>query len=90
MVRVITKIEHEEAVEVYDLIEKKNALRNLEKLLGNKYKKEELHSRCKKDYEAVNQLYQKWWDKIIKKYRLDIYQGSSLSVDIIAEDIRLM
>ena len=72
---------------VYELIEKRNALSNLKKLLEGKEKNKYLYCQCKNDYDKINEMYQMWWENIIEKYQLGTCVEERLIVDVVGEKI---
>ena len=63
----ICRLTNHEATQVYELIEKRNALSNLKKLLEGKEKNKYLYCQCKNDYDKIKRMYQMWWENIIEK-----------------------
>ena len=83
----ICRLTNHEATQVYELIEKRNALSNLKKLLEGKEKNKYLYCQCKNDYDKINEMYQMWWENIIEKYQLGTYVEERLIVDVVGEKI---
>lgn len=83
----ICRLTNHEATQVYELIEKRNALSNLKKLLEGKEKNKYLYCQCKNDYDKINEMYQMWWENIIEKYQLDTCVEERLIVDVVGEKI---
>ncbi len=73
----ITKIEEEERKVGLNLLEKKNALCNLQMILEEK----ELIKNCQKEHEMVVQEYEQWWKEIIDKYCHEYPEGEKFIVD---------
>ena len=88
--KILAKLSHEETKKVYNIIEKKLALENLEKCLVGQEKKNELYIKCKKEKEEIELQYEKWWDYMICKYQLQDYPYAELTVDAIGETIQLV
>ena len=83
----ICRLTNHEATQVYELIEKRNALSNLKKLLEGKEKNKYLYCQCKNDYDKINEMYQMWWENIIEKYQLGTCVEERLIVDVVGEKI---
>lgn len=83
----ICRLTNHEATQVYELIEKRNALSNLKKLLEGKEKNKYLYCQCKNDYDKTNEMYQMWWENIIEKYQLGTCVEERLIVDVVGEKI---
>ena len=83
----ICRLTNHEATQVYELIEKRNALSNLKKLLEGKDKNKYLYCQCKNDYDKINEIYQMWWENIIEKYQLGTCVEERLIVDVVGEKI---
>ena len=83
----IWRLTNHEATQVYELIEKRNALSNLKKLLEGKEKNKYLYCQCKNDYDKINEMYQMWWENIIEKYQLGTCVEERLIVDVVGEKI---
>lgn len=83
----ICRLTNHEATQVYELIEKRNALSNLKKLLEVKEKNKYLYCQCKNDYDKINEMYQMWWENIIEKYQLGTCVEERLIVDVVGEKI---
>lgn len=83
----ICRLTNHEATQVYELIEKRNALSNLKKLLEGKEKNKYLYCQCKNDYDKINEMYQMWWENIIEKYQLCTCVEERLIVDVVGEKI---
>ena len=83
----ICRLTNHEATQVYELIEKRNALSNLKKLLEGKEKNKYLYCQCKNDYDKINEMYQMWWENIIEKYQLGTCVEERLLVDVVGEKI---
>ena len=83
----ICRLTNHEATQVYELIEKRNALSNLKKLLEGKEKNKYLYCQCKNDYDKINEMYQMWWENIIEKYQLGTCGEERLIVDVVGEKI---
>lgn len=83
----ICRLTNHEATQVYELIEKRNALSNLKKLLERKEKNKYLYCQCKNDYDKINEMYQMWWENIIEKYQLGTCVEERLIVDVVGEKI---
>ena len=83
----ICRLTNHEATQVYELIEKRNALSNLKKLLEGKEKNKYLYCQCKNDYDKINEMYQMWWENIIEKYQLGTCVEERLIVDVFGEKI---
>ena len=83
----ICRLTNHEATQVYELIEKRNALSNLKKLLEGKEKNKYLYCQCKNDYGKINEMYQMWWENIIEKYQLGTCVEERLIVDVVGEKI---
>lgn len=83
----IYRLTNHEATQVYELIEKRNALSNLKKLLEGKEKNKYLYCQCKNDYDKINEMYQMWWENIIEKYQLGTCVEERLIVDVVGEKI---
>ena len=83
----ICRLTNHEATQVYELIEKRNALSNLKKLLEGKEKNKYLYCQCKNDYDKINEMYQMWWENIIEKYQLGSCVEERLIVDVVGEKI---
>ena len=83
----ICRLTNHEATQVYELIEKRNALSNLKKLLEGKEKNKYLYCQCKNDYDKINEMYQMWWENIIEKYQLGTCVEERLIVDVDGEKI---
>lgn len=83
----ICRLTNHEATQVYELIEKRNALSNLKKLLEGKEKNKYLYCQCKNDYDKINEMYQMWWENIIEKYQLGRCVEERLIVDVVGEKI---
>ena len=83
----ICRLTNHEATQVYELIEKRNALSNLRKLLEGKEKNKYLYCQCKNDYDKINEMYQMWWENIIEKYQLGTCVEERLIVDVVGEKI---
>ena len=83
----ICRLTNHEATQVYELIEKRNALSNLKKLLEGKEKNKYLYCQCKNDYDKINEMYQMWWENIIEKYQLGTCVEERLIVDVVGEEI---
>ena len=83
----ICRLTNHEATQVYELIEKRNALSNLKKLLEWKEKNKYLYCQCKNDYDKINEMYQMWWENIIEKYQLGTCVEERLIVDVVGEKI---
>lgn len=83
----ICRLTNYEATQVYELIEKRNALSNLKKLLEGKEKNKYLYCQCKNDYDKINEMYQMWWENIIEKYQLGTCVEERLIVDVVGEKI---
>lgn len=83
----ICRLTNHEATQVYELIEKRNALSNLKKLLEGKEKNKYLYCQCKNDYDKINEMYQMWWENIIEKYQLGTCVEEGLIVDVVGEKI---
>ena len=83
----ICRLTNHEATQVYELIEKRNALSNLKKLLEGKEKNKYLYCQCKNDYDKINEMYQMWWENIIEKYQLGTCVEERLIVDVAGEKI---
>lgn len=81
----ICRLTNHEATQVYELIEKRNALSNLKKLLEGKEKNKYLYCQCKNDYDKINEMYQMWWENIIEKYQLGTCVEERLIVDVVGE-----
>ena len=79
----ICRLTNHEATQVYELIEKRNALSNLKKLLEGKEKNKYLYCQCKNDYDKINEMYQMWWENIIEKYQLGTCVEERLIVDVV-------
>ena len=67
--KVLAKITLEEADDIIQLIEKKNALNNLALLLEKKEGKKELLKECNAEKDMVYKLYQYRWTYILKNYK---------------------
>ena len=83
----ICRLTNHEATQVYELIEKRNALSNLKKLLEGKEKNKYLYCQCKNDYDKINEMYQMWWENIIEKYQLGTCVEERVIVDVVGEKI---
>lgn len=83
----ICRLTNHEATQVYELIEKRNALSNLKKLLEGKEKNKYLYCQCKNEYDKINEMYQMWWENIIEKYQLGTCVEERLIVDVVGEKI---
>lgn len=83
----ICRLTNHEATQVYELIEKRNALSNLKKLLEGKEKNKYLYCQCKNDYDKINEMYQMWWENIIEKYQLGTCVEERLIVDVVGKKI---
>ena len=83
----ICRLTNHEATQVYELIEKRNALSNLKKLLEGKEKNKYLYRQCKNDYDKINEMYQMWWENKIEKYQLGTCVEERLIVDVVGEKI---
>ena len=83
----ICRLTNHEATQVYELIEQRNALSNLKKLLEGKEKNKYLYCQCKNDYDKINEMYQMWWENIIEKYQLGTCVEERLIVDVVGEKI---
>ena len=83
----ICRLTNHEATQVYELIEKRNALSNLKKLLEGKEKNKYLYCQCKNDYDKINEMYQMWGENIIEKYQLGTCVEERLIVDVVGEKI---
>ena len=83
----ICRLTNHEATQVYELIEKRNALSNLKKLLEGKEKNKYLYCQCKNDYDKINEMYQMWWENIVEKYQLGTCVEERLIVDVVGEKI---
>ena len=83
----ICRLTNHEATQVYELIEKRNALSNLKKLLEGKEKNKYLYCQCKNDYDKINEMYQMWWENIIEKYQLGTCVEERLIGDVVGEKI---
>ena len=83
----ICRLTNHEATQVYELIEKRNALSNLKKLLEGKEKNKYLYCQCKNDYDKINEMYQMWWENIIEKYQLGTCVEERLIIDVVGEKI---
>ena len=83
----ICRLTNHEATQVYELIEKRNALSNFKKLLEGKEKNKYLYCQCKNDYDKINEMYQMWWENIIEKYQLGTCVEERLIVDVVGEKI---
>lgn len=83
----ICRLTNHEATQVYELIEKRNALSNLKKLLEGKEKNKYLYCQSKNDYDKINEMYQMWWENIIEKYQLGTCVEERLIVDVVGEKI---
>lgn len=83
----ICRLTNHEATQVYELIEKRNSLSNLKKLLEGKEKNKYLYCQCKNDYDKINEMYQMWWENIIEKYQLGTCVEERLIVDVVGEKI---
>ena len=83
----ICRLTNHESTQVYELIEKRNALSNLKKLLEGKEKNKYLYCQCKNDYDKINEMYQMWWENIIEKYQLGTCVEERLIVDVVGEKI---
>lgn len=83
----ICRLTNHEATQVYELIEKRNALSNLKKLLEGIEKNKYLYCQCKNDYDKINEMYQMWWENIIEKYQLGTCVEERLIVDVVGEKI---
>ena len=87
--QILANLSHEETIYVYDLIEKKFALENLELCLPELDDKKDLYIKCKVEKEETERRYDQWWDSMIEKYQLQNYPYENLVVDAIAETIQL-
>jgi CXXX repeat modification system protein len=87
--KVLAKITLEEADDIIQLIEKKNALNNLALLLEKKEGKKELLKECNAEKDMVYKQYQKWWTYILNKYKLHNYPIESIYVDAYERIVKL-
>lgn len=87
--QILANLSHEETTYVYDLIEKKFALENLELCLADEKDKQDLYCKCKKEKEETEQKYDQWWSDMIEKYQLQEYPYEKLMVDAIGETIQM-
>ncbi|MGF0034297.1 CXXX repeat peptide modification system protein [Bariatricus sp. SGI.154] len=83
--RRLGKIEEKECKEGLKLLEKKNALHNLQMIL----EENELFKRCQKEYEMVIQNYNQWWEIIIDKYYGTCSEGENFMVDFAKGELYL-
>ena len=79
---LVQEISIVEKNEINELIEKKNALNNLAKVL-NESNDKELYKRCKDELAKINKLYTEWWEKVINEYPLENNKNDELYVDAI-------
>lgn len=79
--KTIAMISEEEAKQASDLIEKRNALRNLAELIQNDSSRQKLYADCHAEMKQVEEEYINWWNKIIDIYQLAAYQPEYLYVD---------
>mgnify|MGYP004486100713 FL=1 len=87
--KVLAKITLEEADDIIQLIEKKNALNNLALLLEKKKGKKELLKECNAEKDMVYKQYEKWWTYILNKYKLHNYPIESIYVDAYERIVKL-
>ena len=76
--KVIQIISDAEAETIETIIEKKQALENLNILL-----------KCISENEKIKKDYEQWWEEVITKYNLNKYQSESLYVDYTQKCIQL-
>ena len=67
---LVQEISIVEKNEINELIEKKNALNNLAKVLNESNDKES-YKRSKDELAKINKLYTEWWEKVINEYQLE-------------------
>lgn len=79
----ITKVEAEKA---HKLIEKRNALYNLNKILVDTVSND-LQCKCEKDFQKIELMYAEWWEEIINKYKLQEFPLEQLNVDAVNKSI---
>lgn len=87
--QILANLSHEETTYIYDLIEKKFALENLEICLTEVEDKQDLYCKCRIEKEEIEQKYAQWWEGIIEKYQLQEYPYEKLIVDAIGETIQM-
>ena len=80
--KVIQIISDAEAETIETIIEKKQALENLNILLKEDDKYKEVLLKCISENEQ-------WWEEVITKYNLNKYQSESLYVDYTQKCIQL-
>lgn len=79
--KVIQIISDAEAETIETIIEKKQALENLNILLKEDDKYKEVLLKCISENEKNKKDYEQWWEEVITKYNLNKYQSESLYVD---------
>ena len=87
--KVIQIISDAEAETIETIIEKKQALENLNILLKEDDKYKEVLLKCISENEKIKKDYEQWWEEVITKYNLDKYQSESLYVDYNQKCIQL-
>lgn len=87
---ILARITYEESEAVNEIYEKKYALINLEKVLKVDKSKGSLCNKCLKEYQQIDNEYQKWWDNIIKKYHLELYLNRQININTISREIQLL
>ena len=87
--KVIQIISDAEAETIETIIEKKQALENLNILLKEDDKYKEVLLKCISENEKIKKDYEQWWEEVITKYNLNKYQSESLYVDYTQKCIQL-
>lgn len=87
--KVLQKITEEELEEVKILVQKRYALKNLQKILLKNNNQEEILKRCNRESEEIEEQYKGWWDTIFDKYHLEQYENYELEIELIRGEIIL-
>lgn len=75
--KVIQIISDAEAETIETIIEKKQALENLNILLKEDDKYKEVLLKCISENEKNKKDYEQWWEEVITKYNLNKYQSEN-------------
>lgn len=83
----IQKITVDETKTVNELIEKRNAIKNLNIILQKDNNRKKLCEKATIENEKIEKEYQKWWDEIISKYDLNELCRERLLVDAVKGEV---